>query len=135
MINLELGIMRHNANNPEASQKLIDWAMSNNINHFESCWFYMDFQCENFLYSKLTKYDRSKYYICGKMPIHGIVDRMDFKEVYKEQLRRVPGHYFDTYLLQAVDARAAYPICENKMLDFFLSEKKKGNIKRFGISI
>lgn len=132
---LELGIMRHDINNPQKGQQLIDWAMTHGINHFESCWFYMNYQCEEYLYNKLQKYERNDYYICGKMPIHGIVAYQDFKEVFKTQLERVPSHYFDTYLLQAIDERAIYDIYQNDIINYFLQEKEKGTIKRFGLSI
>ena len=134
-MNIELGIMRHDTNNPQKSQELIDWGMARGVNHFESCWFYCNHQCEEFLYSLLTKYNRSDYYICGKMPIHGVVAYQDFKEVFKIQLERVPGHYFDTYLLQALDERAVIDISENNIISYFLKEKEKGTIKRFGLSI
>ena len=39
-----LGFMRHeNQKNP---QKFFDFAMSHGINYFETCWFYLNFQCE-----------------------------------------------------------------------------------------
>lgn len=132
---LELGIMRHDINHPERSQQLIDWAMAHGVNHFESCWFYMNFECENFLYSLLKKYPRKDYFICGKMPIHNIVKNNDFKEIFNTQLKRVDGHYFDTYLLQALDERTIIDLYENQIIDFFLKEKRKGTIKRFGLSI
>lgn len=135
MIDIELGIMRHNPNNFQKSKELIDWAMNHGVNHFESCWFYCNFKCEEFLYSLLKDYNRSDYYICGKMPIHGIVARENFKEVFSTQLERVPGNYFDTYLLQALDERAMIDLFENNIISFFLEEKKKKTIHRFGLSI
>ena len=132
---LELGIMRHHPNAKEESQKLIDWAMEHGVNHFESCWFYMDFQCEQFLYSLLEKYKREDYEICGKLPIHNVLDHMTHQQVFEEQLRRVPGHYFDTYILQALDDIVFYDIQQKKIVDYFLEQKKKGTIKRFGLSI
>lgn len=132
---LELGIMRHDINNPQKSQELIDWAMLNGINHFESCWFYMDYKCEEFLYDKLKQYPRNSYYICGKMPIHGIVQYQNFEEIFKTQLERVPGNYFDTYLLQALDERAILDLYENKIIKYFLKKKKENKIHRFGLSI
>lgn len=132
---LELGIMRHNPGTKAESQKLIDWAMEHNVNHFESCWFYMNGQCEPYLYSLLDKYNREDYYICGKLPIHNVLDKMTHYELFEEQLRRVPGHYFDTYLLQALDERVFLDIQERGIIDYFLEQKEKGVIKRFGLSI
>lgn len=135
MPNLEMGIMRFNKQEVKKNQELIDWAMSHGVNHFESCWFYLNYDCEKVLYSLLEKYNRTDYYICGKMPIHGIVYYQDFKEIFKTQIERVPGHYFDTYLLQALDERAILDLRENNIIEYFLKKKKEGIIKRFGLSI
>lgn len=127
--------MRYDINKQEDNQKMIDWAIKHGINHFESCWFYLDYQCENFLYSLLKKYNREDYYICGKLPIHNIIRQNDFKEIFKQQIERVPGNYFDTYLLQALDERAILDLKEQNIIPFFLQQKKLGTIKRFGLSI
>ena len=127
--------MRHNSFNKEESQRLIDWAMANGVNHFEACWFYMNGECEPYLYSLLDNYKREDYEICGKLPIHNVLDHMTHQQVFEEQLRRVPGHYFDTYILQALDDIVFYDIQQKKIVDYFLEQKKKGTIKRFGLSI
>lgn len=41
--------------------------MSNEITYFETCEFYMNNQCENYIYSLLNKYPREKYKIHGKL--------------------------------------------------------------------
>lgn len=133
---LELGFMRHDVQNKAKGQELVDWAMSHNVNHFEACWFYMQRQCEPYLYSLLEKYNREDYYICGKLPIHNVLNpQLTHQQLFEEQLRRVPDHYFDTYLLQALDERVMYYIQEHKIIEYFLDQKKKGTIKRFGLSI
>jgi predicted aldo/keto reductase-like oxidoreductase len=132
---LELGIMRHHVQEKAKSQELIDWAMSHGVNHFEACWFYMNGECEPFLYSLLEKYKREDYYICGKLPIHNVLDRMTHQDLFEEQLRRVPGHYFDTYILQALDDLVYEEIQQKKIVEYFLEQKRLGKIKRFGLSI
>lgn len=132
---LELGIMRHDSRQRQDSQRLIDWAMEHGVNHFEACWFYMNGECEPYLYSLLEKYNRDDYVICGKLPIHGVLETMTHQEVFEEQLRRVPGHYFDTYILQALDDRVYTEIQEKKIVEYFLEQKRLGKIKRFGLSI
>lgn len=135
MIPIELGFMRHDLNNPERGQQLIDWAMAHGVNHFEHCSFYLNWQCEDYMYSLLEKYPRESYYICGKMPIHNVIDKRDFKQLFQDQIAKVPGHYFDTYILQAIDERATYLLYEKDVIPYFLKQKEKGIIKRFGLSI
>ena len=133
-INIGLGFMRHNIQMIEQNQKLIDHAMNNNINYFETALGYLNFQCESYVYSLLEKYNREQYMLCGKMPIQSFCDRTDFKEAYYKQLKLVPQNYFDVYLLQAINPIANYIIIEQEILPFFLEEKKKGNIQQLGFS-
>ena len=53
---LGLGFMRHKDFNE--SQRIVDFAMSHNQNYFETCYFYLDYQCEEYVYSLLKKYNR-----------------------------------------------------------------------------
>lgn len=134
MIPLELGFMRHDINSNEG-QKLVNWAMEHGVNHFEACYFYLNNHCEPYLYSLLEKYPRESYYICGKLPIHGILNNKTHQQVFEEQLSRVPGGYFDTYILQCLDKTVMLDIKEKHIVEFFLQQKKEGKIKRFGLSI
>ena len=128
--------MRHDVSQPHKTQELIDYAMQNDYNYFESCLFYLNNQCEQFLYSKLTKYSRNTYEICGKMPIKFFIPNCgDFKQVFQEQINRVPGNYFDYYLIQAVDEVCLKILFDYEIIPFFLEQKRKGLIKQFGLSI
>lgn len=100
---LELGFMRHNSLNKTKSKEIVDYAIKNNQAYFETCYFYLDNKCETFVYSLLKDYDREAYQICGKLPIHSIVEESGVEDIFLEQLKRVPGNYFDIYLLQALD--------------------------------
>lgn len=131
---LGLGFMRHSIDSTDG-QYIVDYAMSHGINYFESCYFYMEGQCEEYIYSLLSKYNREDYKICGKMPIKNFLPYENYKDVFETQLKRVPGHYFDYYLLQAVDLTCSYTIFSEQLIPFFLDQKKKGTIKKFGLSI
>jgi predicted aldo/keto reductase-like oxidoreductase len=135
MIPIELGFMRHDPKNPQIGQELVDWAMAHGVNHFEQCAFYLNWHCEEYMYSLLEKYPRESYYVCGKMPIHNVVTHTPFEKVYADELAKVPGHYFDTYIIQAVDDRATIELATRGIVPFLMKEKEKGNIKRLGISI
>lgn len=132
---LEIGFMRHDPNNPQESQAMVDFAIANGQPYFESCYFYLDNQCEPFIYSLLSKYSRDQYQICGKLPVHSIVETYGVAKIFQEQLERVPGHYFDTYLLQALDSACLITLKEQKIIPYLLEQKKKGKIKKLGISI
>ena len=74
-IKLELGFMRHKTDMPHISQEIVDYAIANNQTYFETCYFYLDNKCEEFIYSLLTKYNREDYELCGKMPVYNIMEQ------------------------------------------------------------
>ena len=135
MIPIELGFMRHDIENIQQGQELVDWAMDHNVNHFEQCSFYLNWQCEDYLYSLLKKYQRKDYSIIGKMPIYNVIQHRDLKALFFEQLEKVPEHYFDIYLLQAVDEKTFFDIHNEQLIPFLLEQKEQGKIRRLGISI
>lgn len=125
--------MRHNLN--RNNQDIIDYAMSHNINYFETCYFYLDNQCEDYVYSLLSKYPRESYEICGKMSLNDAFnEQMGFQKMFELQLKKVPKHYFDVYLLQTLRPAAYSQIFYSDLISFLLREKEKGNIVRFGFS-
>lgn len=126
--------MRHDLN--KNNQELIDYAINNGINYFETCYFYLDHQCEDYVYSLLTPYTRNSYEICGKLSLSEAFayNLTDYKQMYFEQLKKVPGNYFDVYILQTLTPKAYYWIYYSDLIDFFKKEKEKGNILRFGFS-
>ena len=130
---LGLGFMRHDLNGD--SQRVVDYAMANGINYFETCYFYLNHECENFVHSLLKPYARSTYEICGKLSLsEAFAPAVNYKEMYYEQLRRVPGGYFDVYILQTLCPNAYYQIFCTDLIEFFIKEKEKGNIGKFGFS-
>ena len=126
--------MRHDLN--KNNQEIIEYAMSNGITYFETCYFYLNHCCEDYVYSLLKKYPRSTYEICGKLSLAEAFanNLQEYKIMYQEQLKKVPGHYFDVYLLQTLRPQAYYKIYCSDLLEFFDKEKQKGNIGRFGFS-
>ena len=128
-----LGFMRHERNQQDG-QDLVDYAINNNNNYFEVSTFYMNFYCEKYLYKLLKKYTRYDYNICQKMPIKNVIPKNDFKTIYYNQLKSVPGNYFDTYLLQSLSHESLYSLYETEIIPFFLEEKRKVNILQFGFS-
>lgn len=132
-MNISLGFMRHKAN-PQQDQFFIDFAMSNGINSFETCEFYMDYKCESYVYSLLNKYSRKKYNIYGKMPKY-IIKQNKYKELFKQQINKVPNKYFNYYLLQALDETCLYTLLSTDIIDYFFNKKEQGYIQNLGISI
>ena len=120
---------------PHKSQELVDYAIQSGNPYFETCYFYMDYKCEEFIYNLLTSYQRSEYQLCGKLPIHSIKSEEDFSNILEEQFNKVPGNYFDDYVIQAADEECSIILYEQKVIPHLLKLKRHGKIKRLGLSI
>lgn len=129
-----IGIMRHDIDNFQLTQEIIDISMSHGINYFESCYFYLNNQCEKILSKALSKYNRSDYVLCGKMPVHGTLERETPEQVFEKQLKNCDTDYFDFYLLQALDRNSFDILEKTKAIDFLIEKKKQGIIKHLGFS-
>lgn len=135
MNNYGLGFMRHNLKNFEENKIFFNYAFNKGINYFETGLGYLNFQCEDYVYSLLKPYSRNSYTLCTKIPIQSYCDKNDFKTTYYNQIKKIPKNYFDIYMLQAINPIANYILIEQEILPFLLQEKEKGNIKRIGISL
>lgn len=133
MTKLGLGFMRYDLN--KNYQNILDYAFNNNIKYFETCYFYLNHQCENFVYDLLKKYPREEYEVCGKLSlVEAFNNEQNFKQFYYEQLKKVPKQYFDNYIIQTLRPYHIEKIFNTDIYEFFQSEKQKGNIKSFGFS-
>lgn len=129
-----LGFMRHDLN--KNNQHIVDYAISNGMNYFETCYFYLNHQCEDYAYSLLSKHPRQNYEVCGKLSVSEAytASETDYKKIYYQQLEKVPGKYFDYFILQTLRPQVFWPLTNSDMIEFFTKEKEKGNIGSFGFS-
>ena len=132
-MNISLGFMRHNIN-PIVDRPFIDYAINHGINSFETCEFYMNKQCEQYVYSLLDQYSRNLYVIYGKMPKY-IIRQEKYKEVFNQQIKKVPQGFFDYYMLQALDETSLYYLLHTDIIQFFQEQKRNGLIKSVGVSV
>src|SRR5699024_4308973 len=131
---LGLGIMRHDEKDFNNTKSIIDFAFHSGVNYFESCYFYLNNKCESILAKALADYDRNSYYLCGKMPIHGILENHTPREILFEQIVNCNSKYFDIYLLQALDRNAFNLIEKHNLIKFVDDMKKMGYAKLVGFS-
>ena len=130
-----MGFMRYNSNNYKEIENAIDYSIKNGVNYFESCYFYLDNKCESLLSKALSKYPRSTYYLCGKMPVHGVLESGKTPEmIFDEQLNNCQTSYFDYYLIQAVDKRVFEIIEKHDLINFLNKKREQGFIKNLGFS-
>ena len=130
---LGMGFMRHDENDFNKTQQLVDYAIANGVNYFEACSFYLHHKCENIVGKALAKYPRESYYLCDKFDAWGSGVSLDHLETFFDnQLSTCNVDYFDVYLLQALDRKMINKI--QPVYDFFKQKQAEGKIKLFGFS-
>ena len=140
---LGMGTMRLPVINGEAAnvdieqvEKLIDCALQNGINYFDTAWNYHDGKSEEVIGRILRKYPRDSYYAADKFPGFDPELAKDVKGVFEKQLERTGFEYFDFYLLHSItdDNLTTYLDKDLGIVDYLLEQKESGRIKHLGFS-
>lgn len=117
----------------EKAREIIDYAMEQGINYYDTAYVYHQGESEKFLGHALKKYPRDSYYIATKFYVmaDGDIERM-----FNEQLRRLDTDRIDFYLLHCVNEETAdkYIDPTRKYMDFLMEQKEKGRIGHIGFS-
>lgn len=117
-----------------AAQEMIDYAMKNDLNYFDTAYPYHGGESEIFLAKALEKYDRSSYFLTDKLPIYHISKDDDAEKYFSEQLKKCNTEYFDFYLLHAMNKERMKIMEDFNLYDFLLKKKEEGKIKHIGFS-
>lgn len=120
----------------EKTQRLIDYAMENGINYFDTAYPYCQGQSEIVVGKALAKYPRESFYLADKYPGHQLAESYNPQEIFEKQLKKCCVDYFDFYLLHNV-CEQSIGVYENpkwNIIPYFLEQKKNGRIKYLGFS-
>lgn len=131
------GIIKREANpiiDYKEAQKLVDFAIENGINYFDTAYMYHAGKSEKFIGTALSKYPRESYYLVDKLPIWMCKKPADMEKIFSNQLKRTGTPYFDNYLLHSLD-KNNFKKCEKfGAYDFLVEKQKQGLIKNIGFS-
>ena len=131
------GIIKREANpiiDYKEAQKLVDFAIENGINYFDTAYMYHAGKSEKFIGTALSKYPRESYYLVDKLPIWMCKKPADMEKIFSNQLKRTGTAYFDNYLLHSLD-KNNFEKCEKfGAYDFLVEKQKLGLIKNIGFS-
>jgi predicted aldo/keto reductase-like oxidoreductase len=113
------------------AQEIIDYAMANGINYYDTAFDYHGGDSEKFLGEALAKYPREGYYLATKF---FILASPDYKAMFEEQLTRLKTDYIDFYLIHGIFDHTFQKYIDCGCIDYLLEQKEKGRIKYFGFS-
>lgn len=116
--------------------EMIDYAMKNGINYYDTAWGYHSGNSEITAGKFLSAYPRESYYLASKFPGYDNSNMPKVKEIFEKQLEKCQTSYFDFYLFHNVYEGNIddYLNPEFGILDYLLEQKKNGRIRHLGFS-
>lgn len=117
----------------EKAQEIIDYAMGQGINYYDTAYRYHSGESEEFLGEALSKYPRDSYYLATKFYV---VANPNIEQTFEEQLRKLRTDHIDFYLIHCVNEETidAYMDESRHYMDYLLEQKAKGRIRHLGFS-
>lgn len=121
----------------EETAKMVDYAIKNGINYFDTAWGYHNGESEKVIGKILSKYPRDSFYLATKFPGYDLSNMDKVEEIFEKQLEKCRVDYFDFYLFHNVYEKNVDPYLDPKygILDYLLKQKENGRIKHLGFSV
>lgn len=116
--------------------QMVDYAIQNGINYFDTAYPYHNSLSEIVIGKALARHPRESFYLATKYPGHQISSSYNPEEIFEEQLKKCGVEYFDFYLLHNVYENSIKTYTNEKwgILEYFLKQKELGRIKHLGFS-
>lgn len=120
----------------DATAEMVDYAIKQGINYFDTAWGYHNGQSEIVMGKILRKYPRESYYIATKFPGYDMANMNKVEEIFEKQLEKTGMEYFDFYLFHNVCEINIDAYLDEKygIFEYLIEQKKAGRIKHLGFS-
>lgn len=121
----------------EETAKMVEYAIKNGINYFDTAWGYHNGESEKVIGKILKKYPRESFYLATKFPGYDLSNMDKIEEIFEKQLEKCQVEYFDFYLFHNVYEKNVEPYLDKKygILEYLLKQKENGRIKHLGFSV
>lgn len=119
-----------------ATRKMIDYAIKNGVNYFDTAWGYHDGESENIVGEILSEYPRDSFYIATKFPGYDVSNMTKVEEIFEEQLKKCRVDYFDFYMFHNVCESNIEEYLDRQygIYDYLMKQKENGRIRHLGFS-
>ena len=120
----------------EATQKMVDYAMENGVNYYDTAWGYHGGNSEIAVGKALKKHPRDKFYLASKFPGYDLNNMDKVEEIFEKQLEKCGVDYFDFYLFHNVCEMNVEQYLDPKyrIYDYLTEQKRNGRIRHLGFS-
>ena len=85
-----------------AALRMVDTAMQNGINYYDTAWGYHGENSETVMGKALARYPRDSFYVATKFPGYDASNWSKVKEIFPRQMEKLGVDYFDFYLFHNV---------------------------------
>lgn len=122
----------------ESVNRLVDHAIRNGINYFDTSPVYLEGLSEQATAIALSRYPRDSYFIATKLSNFSNYTRDNSILMYRKSFENLRTDYIDYYLLHSIGKGGLRHFNEryvdNGMIDFLMEERKAGRIRNLGFS-
>ncbi|MBQ5944615.1 MAG: aldo/keto reductase [Bacteroidales bacterium] len=122
----------------ENVNELVDHAMANGVNYYDTSPAYLQGQSEAAAGAALSRHPRNSYFIATKLSNFGDGSREASIKMYHDSMEQLRTDYFDYYLCHSIGrgGKRAFDqrYVENGMMDFLMKEREAGRIRNLGFS-
>lgn len=120
----------------QAAAEMIELAMRNGVNYYDTAWGYHDGNSETVMGRILSKYPRESFYLASKFPGYDLTNLDKVEEIFEKQLKKCGVEYFDFYLFHNVCELNIDGYLDEKhgIFDYLMAQKRNGRIKHLGFS-
>ncbi|MBR0171728.1 MAG: aldo/keto reductase [Lachnospiraceae bacterium] len=120
-----------------AAIAMVDTAMKNGINYYDTAWGYHGEQSELVVGKALKQYPREQFYLATKFPGYDPGNWGKAEEIFNRQLEKLQTDYFDFYLFHNVcemNIDAYLDDAKYGIYSYLIRQKKEGRIRHLGFS-
>lgn len=118
----------------KTASEMIDYAVANGVNYFDTAYIYHEGKSEGFLAKALAKYPRGSYFLADKLPLWNLKTKEEAEKIFAEQLERCNTEYFDFYLVHAMSRDKLDLVISLGLYDLLKEYQKQGKIRNLGFS-
>ncbi|MBQ3882821.1 MAG: aldo/keto reductase [Bacteroidales bacterium] len=122
----------------EKVNELIDVAMKNGINYYDTSPAYLQGQSEKASGIALNRYPRKDFYLATKLSNFNNWSKEASEEMYYDSFEQMETDYFDYYLLHSIGNGGyeafAQRYVDNGMMEFLEKKREAGEIRQLGFS-
>ena len=112
------------------AQTMIDEAIANGVNYFDTAYGYLAGQSEIFVGKALKKYPRDSFYLASKLPMGQIDSYERGMEIFRHQFEKLQVEYIDFYMFHGINKTVFdEKILKFGLLDEMIRMKEAGKIR------